>query len=109
MVPACGWQETDADTPVRTNGQLITSFTTEGGFEAFDDTSEFIDELSQNPMVPSCLAKQAAAYVMGVEQENVGENLSETDIQKVVTRFEQNERDLSYVLVGLTQTDLFWK
>ena len=102
------WQETDAGTPVRTNGKLVTSFTNGDSFEAFEDTSEFIDELSHNPIVPS-FAKQAAAFVAGVGQESVGEKLSERDIQKVVTRFEKSERDLSYVLVGLTQTDLFWQ
>lgn len=102
-------QETDAGEPIRTNGKLLTNYTGAASYDAFDDTSEFIERLSQNPIVASCLAKQAAGFTSGLAVESVDDELSERELQKVVERFEASDRDLSHLLVGLTQTDLFWQ
>ncbi len=102
-------QTTDAGEPVRTDGQLPTDLTGEVLFEAFDDTSDFIARLADNPLVGACLAQRAAGFVRGLEPRGTATVLSETELQKVVERFEQKSRDLSHLLVALTQTDSFWE
>jgi hypothetical protein len=102
-------QETDAGDSVRTHGQLLTGLTGEASFQNFEDTSDFIQQLSHNPMLGSCLARRAAGFATGLGVEEVDGALSVRDLEKVVNRFEASERDLRHLLVGLTQTDLFWQ
>jgi hypothetical protein len=60
-------------------------------------------------MVGSCVARRAAGFATGLGVEEVDGALSVRDLEKVVNRFEASDRDLRHLLVGLTQTDLFWQ
>jgi hypothetical protein len=35
--------------------------------------------------------------------------LDNADLQQMAQRFDDQDRDLSHLLVGLTQTELFWQ
>lgn len=101
------YQTEESGAPLVVNGTLTDDTMSEDN--TFNGLDEFTTKLANNGQVARCLADTMVRHAAGVDITLADPQVMALTRAKLLTPFEASGRDLSSLLVAVTQVDSFWE